>query len=72
MSNDPFLKGKSTSEKKKFSAQIDGKYLESYNKIKETIMKVSEKQKVSDSEILETLIDCTISHSKFRLHNSKK
>ena len=72
MQKDPFYKGKDTSEKKKFSAQISGEYLDGYEKIKETIKMVSKKEKVSDSEILETLIDCTLSHSKFKVHNSTK
>jgi hypothetical protein len=72
MPKDPFDKGKISSEKKKFSAQISGEYLEGYEKIKETIKMVSKKEKVSDSEILETLIDCTLFHSKFKSHNSSK
>jgi ribosomal protein S3 len=72
MSKDPFYKGRTYSEKKKFSAQISGDYLVGYEKIRETIKKVSKKEKVSDSEILETLIDCTLSHSKFKSHNSHK
>lgn len=72
MAKDPFYKGKTSSEKKKFSAQIGGEYLEAYEKIKETIKKVSDKEKVSDSEILETLIECTLSHAKFKSHNSTK
>lgn len=72
MTNDPFLRGKSSQEKKKISAQIDGHYLEGFQKIKETILKVSKKEKVSDTEIIETMIDCTLTHSKFKTHNSKK
>jgi len=72
MIKDPFNKGNETSKKKKFSAQISGEYLEGYETIKETILKVSNKDKVSDSDILETLIDCTLSHAKFKSHNSSK